>query len=115
MLALGIDPNTVTNPDFFSLTNLRRRVAVHEVSLYGEFPRLPKVVRIEKRQVSAARLLDCDIARRRHATIRLAENPHWRAKVRQSFSRAVGGAVVNDNQLEIRKALRQYRLDRGAD
>jgi len=56
MFGLGIDPDTVTNPDFLSLADLHSWVLIHEDGLDRKFLRQPEIVRIEKRQIVSTRV-----------------------------------------------------------
>lgn len=61
---LGIDFDSMANPDFLGLANLNFRLPGHECDLFFQFLRQPEIVGIEKRDVLPKGLMDAKIARR---------------------------------------------------
>lgn len=59
MFGLGIDPDAVTNPDFFSLADLHAPILIHKRGLDRKFLPQPEIVRIEKRQIASTRVANC--------------------------------------------------------
>ena len=72
---LGIDSDPLPNPDFLGLANLNFRLPAHECHLFFQFPRQPKIVGIEKRDVLPKRLMYAEITRRRYPFSGRREKP----------------------------------------
>ena len=95
MFSFWIDSDAVAKPNFFTLTDVRARMLLHEGNLDRQLIGQPKIVRIEKCQIASARLASRRITRRRHASIRLLQNHQPRAELGELLHRVIGGAVIN--------------------
>ena len=96
-----------------------RRRRQHHRHLPGEFLGPPQVVGIEERDPAAASLSQATVAGAGDAAVRLGDDAEARVgHRRQPFGRAVGRAVVDDDELEVapglgEDALRRARYQRG--
>jgi len=76
VLLLWIDSDPVSQPDFFSLTDLDFRMLLHERRLDFQFLRQPEIVRIQKRHVPPLRDHHTVIAPGGYTFSRLRDDPH---------------------------------------
>jgi hypothetical protein len=92
----------------------RIRASLQTSDLALQLVRRPQVVSVDERDEFPARLLDAAIARRRQAFVGVAEHAHPRIlKALDAFHGAVGRAVVDHDELELRERLSSNGLDRG--
>lgn len=75
MLSLGVDPKPAADPDFVGLADLNFRMILHESSLDRQFFGKPKIVRVEKGEIMAARDPRSAVSRCRYAPLRLLDQP----------------------------------------
>src|ERR1700683_2336489 len=111
MTKTGIHSPSVADPDLAGLRNLALWMLAHEAKLAAQLFGLPQIVRIEKRDQRRIRERDAAISRRRR-TASLASLDGSAIESRELFQGSVGRAVIDDDQLEVRIALREHRFDR---
>src|ERR1700733_12221124 len=83
----------------------------HEFERTAEFVRLPEIAGTEEWDEGGRRNRDPMIGPRRHAAM---VGPYEREAIDlcEAFRGSVGRAVIDDDQFEIRLALREHRCDR---
>ncbi len=87
-------------------------------NLLLQFRRMPKVIGIEKSDVSPLRRLNARITGNRHATIGLMYNRQPRVSGLETFqylARCVGRSVIDDDDFEITEGLIKNALKCGLD
>ena len=111
MNRLRIDSDTIANPNLFGLADLKFGMTIQEGELNLKLARQPKIVGIKKGHITTRGVTDAEITRRGDAPVHGFEPSQSAVESCQSFCRAVRRTVIDDDELEVSKGLREHRVD----
>ncbi len=110
VLALGIHPSMVANPDFIGVANENVGMGSEVGQLLRQLFRLPLVVRIQKSDPLLATGFDATIARRADTLILLNQKLDLGKLILEAVDRAIGRTVIDNDDLGGSVGLRQHRV-----